>query len=99
VAHRIRENRAQQPDRSTSGAFATAHMCESPGLRFGFAGRFPRGNIEHERFNIGPRDAGDRASPEQGLYVPLDTPAVRCKRAHLLRRPPPRHQSASFGVG
>src|SRR5262249_21727862 len=99
VAHRIGKNCTQQPYGSASGAVATTHSGEPAWLGFRFAGRLSTGNIEHECFNICPSDAGNSPPPEQWLYMAFDATTIRCQRARLLRRPPTRHQSASFGVG
>jgi hypothetical protein len=68
---------------------------------FGFrpTGSLSCGNIKHEGFNIGPRDAGNRAPSEQRFDMALDAPAISGQRAALLRCSPTRYQSASFGVG
>jgi hypothetical protein len=68
------------------------------------AGFDPRGSLAfgngvREPLDILALDGGNCHAPEQGLYVPLDPPAIGGERAGLLGYLAPSQQSARLGVG
>jgi hypothetical protein len=80
MAHRIGEDRAQQPDRATGGAFAAAHPRQSTRFCFHSTGCLALGDSMHEPLDILSRHGSHRHAPELRLDMPFD-PAPVCGEA------------------